>query len=295
MASDQRILTAFLLNLFFAVAEGIGGVLTGSVSVLSDAVHDLGDSIGIGISFVLERIGKKHSDSHYTYGYTRYSVLGSVITNLLLIFGSIVVTVTAVRRLLHPVTVEHDGMILFAVFGILVNGVAAAFTHRGESLNQKAVSLHMLEDVLGWVCVLAGAVVIKLTGFVQIDAIISIGVAVFLTVHAVKGLKAAMAIFLEKVPDTVDLETLSAELTAIDGVAAVHHLHLHSLDGFHHAASVHVVTASDSHGVRTAVEYLLTERGAVCTTVQIEHPDTVCTRHHCHIVPTVERHCHHHH
>lgn len=291
MTSDRRILTAFLLNLFFAVVEGIGGVLTGSVSVLSDVVHDLGDSISIGVSYVLERISKKHADTHYTYGYIRYSVLGSVITNLLLVFGSVVVAATAVRRLIHPVAVEHDGMILFALFGILVNGAAAVFTHHGESLNQKAVSLHMLEDVLGWICVLVGAVIIKLTDFVQIDAIISIGVSAFLAFHAVKGLKTATAVFLEKVPETVDLDALKAELTALDGVTDVHHLHLHSLDGVHHTASVHVVTDAEPCKVRTAVEHLLAEHGAVCTTVQIESPDTACVHTHCHITPA----CTHHH
>lgn len=291
MTSDRRILTAFLLNLLFAVAEGIGGVLTGSVSVLSDAVHDLGDSISIGVSYALERIGKKHADTHYTYGYIRYSVLGSVITNLLLTFGSVMVTATAVHRLIYPVAVEHDGMILFAVFGILVNGAAAVFTHRGESLNQKAVSLHMLEDLFGWICVLVGALVIKLTGFVQIDSIISIGVSAFLAFHAVKGLRAAIVIFLEKVPDTVNLDVLKTALAAIGGVINVHHLHLRSLDGIHHTASVHVVTDADPYKVRNSVERLLAEHGVVCMTIQVESPDTACARPHCHITPV---HAHHH-
>ncbi len=294
MTSQYRILIAFLLNLFFALIEAVGGILTGSVSVLSDAVHDLGDSISIGISYLLERVSKKHPDTHHTYGYARYSVLGSLITNLLLVVGSVTVVIASVRRLIDPVSVDHNGMFLLALLGILVNGAAALFTHRGESLNQKAVSLHLLEDLLGWVCVLVGAVVIRVTGFVQADALISIGVAVFLAYHALKGIRAAGDVFLDKTPDGVDVDALTAKLSAIDGVADVHHLHLRSLDGFHHTATVHVVTDADPHPVRRAVERCLSEHGAVCVTVQTERADDGCPYHHCHVEAPPHHHHHHH-
>ncbi len=290
MASQHRILIAFLLNLFFSLTEAVGGILTGSVSVLSDAVHDLGDSIGIGFSYLLERMSKKSPDAHHTYGYIRYSVLGSLITNLLVTVGSAAVVIASVSRLVDPVAVDHNGMFLLALLGILVNGAAAFFTHRGESLNQKAVSLHLLEDLLGWVCVLVGSVVIRVTGFVQADALISIGVAVFLTYHALKGMKAAMDVFLDKTPDGIDVDALTAELASIEGVRDVHHLHLRSLDGFHHAATVHIVTDADPYPVRRAVERCLSEHGTVCVTVQTERSDTVCAGC-CHITPS----SHHHH
>ncbi len=289
MTSDRRILVAFLLNLLFAVAEGIGGTLTGSVSILSDAVHDLGDSIGIGLSYLLEKISKKHSDARYTYGYARFSVLGSLITYSLLIGGSAAVMIAAVKRLCNPVAIEYDGMLALAILGIAVNGVAALFTDHGESLNQKAVSLHMLEDVLGWVCVLVGALVIRVTDFVQIDPLISITVSVFLLVRAVKGARNTVTVFLQKAPATMDVAALQTELAVLDGVQDIHHLHVYSLDGIHHVASVHVVAQDDT--VRHAVEHHLSEHGASCITVQIEHPDASCGHAHCHI----ESGAHHHH
>ena len=143
--SAARILTAFLLNLFFSVFELIGGILTGSVAILSDALHDLGDAAGIGLSFFLERKSRKQPDTTHTYGYARYSVLGSLITTVILLLGSVAVIGRGVDRILHPVPVDHKGMILFALVGVLTNGLAAYMTREGDSLNRKAVNLEVVQ------------------------------------------------------------------------------------------------------------------------------------------------------
>ena len=158
----RNILTAFILNLAFSVFEFIGGIYTGSIAVISDAVHDIGDAASIGISYFLEKKSKRQPDAAFTYGYMRYSVIGSVITTMILLVGSAVVAYNAVGRIITPVAINYNGMILFAVVGVCVNFAAAFFTREGDSLNQKAVNLHMLEDVLGWLVVLVGAVVIRL-------------------------------------------------------------------------------------------------------------------------------------
>ena len=156
MKAEKKIFVAFILNLMFSIFEFIGGIFTGSVAIISDAVHDLGDAASIGVAFFLEKKSKKQPDEKYTYGYSRYSVVGSLFTTLILLLGSILVVYNSVLRIITPNEVYYDGMIIFAVIGISVNLTAALVTRNGASLNQKAVNLHILEDVLGWVVVLVG-------------------------------------------------------------------------------------------------------------------------------------------
>ena len=165
MKSEKKILIAFILNSTFSIFEFFGGLFTGSVAILSDAVHDIGDAVSIGLSYFLEKKSRKEPDEVYTYGYARFSVLGSLITTLILVTGSIFVIINAIRKFLNPSQINYDGMIAFALIGVAVNFLAAYFTHGGKSLNQKAVNLHMLEDVLGWIVVLVGAIIMKITDF----------------------------------------------------------------------------------------------------------------------------------
>ena len=199
MKTEKNILIAFILNLSFSIFEFVGGIFTGSVAILSDAIHDIGDAVSIGISYFLEKKSKKQPDKTYTYGYARFSVMGSVITTLILLFGSCAVIYNAVIRIFNPVEINYNGMIIFAVIGALVNFLAAYFTKDGDSLNQKAVNLHMLEDVLGWLVVLVGAVVMRFTDISIIDPILSICVAIFIFINAIKNLDIPDLISLKKV------------------------------------------------------------------------------------------------
>jgi len=292
----KRMGIAFLLNLFFACFELVGGLFTGSVAILSDALHDLGDSLSIGLSLGLEKVSKRPADGKYTYGYLRFSVLGSLLTYGILAAGSLAVLAGAAERLMNPVAIRYDGMILLAVFGVGVNFLAAWFTHGGESLNRRALSLHMLEDVLGWVTVLAGAVVMKLTGAVWPDAVLSMGVALFILSHAGKGLLAVGRLFLEKVPAEIHLEELKAHLEDVEGVAEVHHLHLRSLDGFRHEATLHAVITGDAAATKAHLREELAEHGAVHTVIETERVGETCPCRECVIpLPCGEHHHHHHH
>ena len=189
MRTQKNILVAFILNVSFSIFELIGGVLTNSVAIISDSVHDIGDALSIGISYFLEKKSKKEPDDKYTYGYVRYSILGAVITTVILLVGSTFVIVNSIKRLINPVTINYNGMIIFAVFGVIINFLAAYFTKEGDSLNQKSVNLHMLEDVLGWVVVLIGAIIMKFTDISIIDAIMSILVSLFISINTIKNLK----------------------------------------------------------------------------------------------------------
>lgn len=295
MKSEKNILIAFILNLFFAVFEFVGGVITGSVAIMSDAVHDLGDAASIGIAWFLERKSKKQPDHIYTYGYARYSVVGSLITTLILLIGSGLVIYNAVERIIHPVAIHYNGMILFAVVGVIVNLCAAWFTRKGDSLNQKAVNLHMLEDVLGWVVVLIGAIVMRFTDFALLDPILSIAVALFIIYNAALNLKAALELFLEKIPHGIQVEELQAHLCHIDGVEDVHHIHVWSMDGTAHYATMHVVANGDSHHIKDAVRAELREHGIVHATLELEAPGEHCHEEHCHVEHHEDSSCGHHH
>ena len=295
MNTQRNILVAFLLNLGFSVFEFFGGLFTGSVAILSDAVHDLGDALGIGVSWFLERKSKRAADHTYTYGYARFSVLGSVFTCGILLLGSVGVVVSAVGRLMNPVPIRYDGMILFAVVGVAVNLTAAFVTRKGESLNQKAVNLHMLEDVLTWMVVLVGAVVMRYTDWTVIDPLVSVAVAVYVFIHAVGHLRAAVDIFLEKVPDGYAVEDIKTRVEAIEGVADVHHVHIRSIDGYTHAASLHVVADGDPAAVKAAVRAVLGEMGIAHVTVEVEAEGEVCGQPWCDLTECHNHGGHHHH
>ncbi|MBP3390537.1 MAG: cation transporter [Clostridia bacterium] len=295
MKTERNIFIAFLLNLSFSVFEFFGGIITGSVAIISDAVHDVGDAASIGASYFLERKSKKQPDEIYTYGYTRYSVIGSVITTLILLVGSAAVIYNAIIRIINPTEINYNGMIIFAIVGVVVNLAAAFFTREGDSLNQKAVNLHMLEDVLGWIVVLIGAVVMRFTDIRIIDPIMSIGVALFIFINAIRNLKDAVDLFLEKAPENVDVGEIKEHISKIDGVLNVHHIHIWSMDGHNNFATMHIVTNADHHKVKDAVREELKEHGIGHATLELEAEGEHCRNEHCHSEPESHGHHHHHH
>lgn len=295
MKTERNIFIAFLLNLSFSVFEFFGGIITGSVAIISDAVHDIGDAASIGASYFLERKSKKQPDEIYTYGYTRYSVIGSVITTLILLVGSAAVIYNAIIRIINPTDINYNGMIIFAIVGVVVNLAAAFFTREGDSLNQKAVNLHMLEDVLGWIVVLIGAVVMRFTDIRIIDPIMSIGVALFIFINAIRNLKDAVDLFLEKAPENVDIGEIKEHISEIEGVLNVHHIHIWSMDGHNNFATMHIVTNADHHKVKDAVREELKEHGIGHATLELEAEGEHCHNEHCHIETESHGHHHHHH
>ena len=300
MKTGKKILVAFLLNLGFALFELLGGLWTGSVAILSDALHDLADAVSIGLSYGLECFSKKQPDEKYTYGYGRFSALGGFITTAILLVGSVIVVINAVHRLLKPTPIHYDGMIVFAVVGVTVNLLAAYMTRGGDTINQKAVNLHMLEDVLGWVVVLAGAVIMRFTNLAFIDPLMSIGVALFIFINALHNLNEVLALFLQKVPENVSVEKLHHTVSHVEGVLDVHHIHLWSMDGNILSATMHIVTSSDPYTTKLAVRAALKELGIDHTVLEVEQEgetcqETSCVIHDCDHNHHGHHHHHHHH
>lgn len=280
MKTERNILIAFILNLSFSIFEFFGGLFVNSVAILSDSLHDLGDALSIGISYFLEKKSKKKADEKYTYGYFRYSVLGGVITTTILLAGSVLVIIGSVRRLLNPVEINYSGMIVFAVIGVILNFVAAYVTREGDSINQKAVNLHMLEDVLGWVVVLIGAIIMNFTDIRMIDPLMSIGVALFILINALKNLKTVLDLFLEKAPSDINISELKEHLLKIEGVEDIHHIHVWSIDGYNNYATMHIVTrAEDIQAIKHLIRQELEEH-IICHAV-LETESEICDDREC--------------
>ena len=294
MKTDKNILIAFILNLGFSIFEFVGGTITNSVAIISDSIHDIGDAISIGVSYFLEKKSKKKPDNKYTYGYVRYSVIGSLITTMILIVGSILVVIGSIKRIMNPVNINYNGMILFAVIGALVNFLAAYFTHSGNSLNQRSVNLHMIEDVLGWIVVLIGAIVMRFTDIKIIDPILSIFVALFIFVNAAKNLKIIIDLFLEKTPKGINIDELKQHILKIQGVKDVHHIHIWSLDGYNNYATIHIIEDGKNKDVKKIVKEELKEHNIIHSTIEIEKVGEKCLEKDCE-VNLDNKNIHHHH
>lgn len=291
MKTEKNILGAFILNVTFSVLEFIGGFLTNSVAIISDSIHDMGDAISIGLSYFLEKKSKKKPDKKYTYGYIRYSILGGLITTVILIIGSALVIYNSIIRIFNPVEINYNGMIIFAIFGVVINFMAAYLTREGDSINQKSVNLHMLEDVLGWIVVLIGAIVMRFTDISLLDPLMSILVALFILISSLKNIKEITVLFLEKIPNDIDIDELKKHLLTIKGVIDVHHIHVWSIDGVNNYATMHVVAENSS--VKNKVKEEMMEHGISHTTIELESKNEKCDSDSCEIKESTPHHHHH--
>ena len=238
--SSQNIKIAFLLNLIFAVLEIIGGFYVNSVAIISDAIHDLGDSLSLGTAWYLEEKSRKGSDHQYSFGYARFSLLGALINSLILILGAVFVVWEAVGRIIYPESTDAGGMMVFAILGVLVNGYAAWKVGHGNSLNEKVVSWHLWEDVLGWIAVLIASLVMYFIDNQYIDPGLSLLITVYILWGVAGRLRETIFIFLQGIPKDIDLKKLKQELLNIEHIQSLHHTHIWSLEGEHHVLSIHL-------------------------------------------------------
>ncbi len=276
MKNEKNIKMAFLLNLGFSLFEIIGGLLTNSVAILSDSIHDFGDSIAIGISYLLERFSNQSPNKQYTYGYKRYSVLGAFFTSGILIIGSLIVIFEALSRIVNPVAVSTTGMFIFAIIGIIVNGIAAYKTSKSINLNEQSVNLHMLEDVLGWLAVLVGTLIIKITGWNIIDPLLSLVIALIIGYKAVKNLLEIIQIIAEKIPKNIDIDKISEDIKKINQVIDVHHIHVWTIDGVDTLLTMHVqvkqnTTKNTYEELKNEIKKHLKKLGIKHSTIEIEY------------------------
>lgn len=274
-ASSSNLGVAFALNLAFTVIEVIGGLLTNSIAILSDAVHDLGDSLSLGLAWYFDRYSRRQRSAHSTYGYRRYALLGGLATAFTLLLGLGFVLWQAIGRLLDPQPVNAVGMMGLAVLGIVFNGAAVLRVRKGASLTEKVVSWHLIEDTLGWVAVLLGAAVMAVWDLPLIDPLLSIAISVFILVNVVRNLRGFWDVFLQRTPRGLDLPRFEADARRIPHVRSLHHTHCWSIDGESHVLTTHLVmdrqaSRADVVEAKAALRGLLAGSGVRHVTVDVE-------------------------
>ena len=283
---DGNIGLAFLLNLSFTIIELTGGLLTNSIAIISDAVHDFGDSLSLALAWYFQKKSKKGSTNQYTYGYKRFSLLGAIITSIVLVLGSIYILSEAIPRLISPQATNAGGMFILAVLGIVINGIAVLRTRKAVSINEKVVSLHLLEDVLGWAAVLIGSVIMYFTNLTIIDPILSIAIAFFVLFNVIKNIKLILPILLQGTPAEIDRGYIIEHLKDIEQIENMHDLHIWSLDEKYNVLTVHL-TLKKSMPMESLVELkgvirtVLKEGDIHHATIEFETPDESCVFMNC--------------
>lgn len=253
----QNIATAFFLNVFFVVIEVVGGLYTNSIAILSDAVHDFGDCISLGITWGLHKKSQQARDEYYSYGYKRFALLGNIFLGILLLLSSFFIIREAILRLIHPEPVHAQGMLWIAIVGILINGAAAFRMSRHVSITQRAVYIHLMEDVLGWVAVFISSLVLHFWNIPILDSLLSIVITIWVLYHILGNLRKTFKILLQSVPDELNIVDLKKEILGINGVMALHDLHFWSQDGESHVLTLHLVIDSMEIGNRIRIKEAL--------------------------------------
>jgi cobalt-zinc-cadmium efflux system protein len=274
----EKIQVAFWLNFFFACLEVAGGLWTNSLAVLSDSFHDFGDACALGLAWYFQRLAQRQGDNQFTYGYGRFSLLGALLNVNILIISSVYIIAQSIGRLLHPEHLEAEGMVALAVVGIAVNGVASWYLQKGNSINERVMSLHLLEDVLGWVAILVGSVVIYFSGWLVIDSLLSLGISLYILWNALKNMKAVLTIFLQQVPTNINIVELKTAISTLPQIQELTDFHLWTLSEEQIIASIHIAvqpntTLKDTIVMKESIREILAAQQILHVTIEIEEQE----------------------
>ncbi|WP_181146652.1 cation diffusion facilitator family transporter [Streptococcus shenyangsis] len=272
MKAKYTVWLAFFLNLTYAIVEFIAGGVFGSSAVLADSVHDLGDAIAIGISVFLESISNREEDSHYTLGYKRFSLLGAMITAVILMTGSVLVILENIAKIFHPQSVNDEGILWLGIIAIIINVLASLVIRKGQTKNESILSLHFLEDTLGWVAVILMAIVLRFTDWYILDPLLSLAISFFILSKALPRFWSTLKIFLDAVPEGVDIQKIKTDLAELDHVASINQLNLWTMDGLEKNAIVHVCLKEMEHmeTCKESIRIFLKDCGFQNITIEVD-------------------------
>ena len=272
MKAKYTVWVAFFLNLSYAIVEFIAGGIFGSSAVLADSVHDLGDAIAIGISAFLETISNREEDSHYTLGYKRFSLLGAMVTAVILMTGSVLVILENIAKIFHPQPVNDEGILWLGIIAITINVLASLVIRKGQTKNESILSLHFLEDTLGWVTVILMAIVLRFTDWYILDPLLSIAISFFILSKALPRFWSTLKIFLDAVPEGVDIQKIKTDLAELDHVASINQLNLWTMDGLEKNAIVHVCLKEMEHmeTCKESIRIFLKDCGFQNITIEVD-------------------------
>lgn len=263
---------AFFLNLTYAIVEFIAGGVFGSSAVLADSVHDLGDAIAIGISASLESISNREEDSHYTLGYKRFSLLGAMITAVILMTGSVLVILENIAKIFHPQPVNDEGILWLGIIAVSINVLASLVVRKGKTKNESILSLHFLEDTLGWLAVILMAIILRFTDWYILDPLLSLAISFFILSKALPRFWSTLKIFLDAVPEGVDIQKIKTDLAELDHVASINQLNLWTMDGLEKNAIVHVCLKEMEHmeTCKESIRIFLKDCGFQNVTIEVD-------------------------
>ena len=272
MKAKYTVWLAFFLNLTYAIVEFIAGGVFGSSAVLADSVHDLGDAIAIGISAFLESISNREEDSHYTLGYKRFSLLGAMVTAVILMTGSVLVILENIAKIFHPQPVNDEGILWLGIIAITINVLASLVIRKGQTKNESILSLHFLEDTLGWVTVILMAIVLRFTDWYILDPLLSLVISFFILSKALPRFWSTLKIFLDAVPEGVDIQKIKTDLAELDHIASINQLNLWTMDGLEKNAIVHVCLKEMEHmeTCKESIRIFLKDCGFQNITIEVD-------------------------
>ncbi|PIF05668.1 MAG: cation transporter [Draconibacterium sp.] len=275
----KRLLWVTLLNLSITLVQIIGGLIANSLSLLSDALHNLGDSSAIFIAFVAGKISKRKPDTKNTFGYKRVEILAALFNAIVLIAICIFLFYEAYKRFMHPESIKGGLMLVVATFGLLANFISILILHKDKShnLNVKAAYLHLLGDTLSSVAVIAGGLAIWIWKVYWIDPLITVLVGIYIIWHTWGVVKETIDILMQSTPHEINLDELKAQVEQLDQVDNIHHVHVWKLNDSQTHLEAHLnlknnIDMMEMMAVREQTEKLLHEKfGIDHITLQIEY------------------------
>ena len=296
MKAKYTVWVAFFLNLTYAIVEFIAGGVFGSSAVLADSVHDLGDAISIGISAFLETISNREEDRQYTLGYKRFSLLGALVTVVILITGSILVILENTTKLFNPQPVNDEGILWLGMIAVTINVLASLVVRKGQTKNESILSLHFLEDTLGWLAVILMAIILRFTDWYILDPLLSLVISIFILSKAIPRFWSALKIFLDAVPKGVETSDLEKDIEALTNVNSVNQLSIWSMDGLENNAIVHICIKDWEQMMETkeVVRQCLEERGVQNITIEVDSSQSNHAQHKRRVRELGQKHGHHH-
>lgn len=274
--NQKYLLIAFVLTSTFLVAEVIGGLVTGSLALLSDAAHMLTDASALAIALIAIQIAKRAADSRRTFGYHRFEILAASFNAIMLFFVAMYILYEAYRRFKSPIEIQSMGMLIIASLGLIINLISMKLLSSGKdaSLNIKGAYLEVWSDMLGSVGVIAGALIIRFTGWTWVDSVIAVGIGFWVLPRTWILLRESINVLLEGVPEHIDLEKLRKSVSDIAGVRSIHDLHVWSITSGKISLTMHVVgdlEAFNRDRLLTEIQTTLAEQWEIHhTTIQME-------------------------
>ena len=272
MKTKCAVWLAFFLNLSFAIVEFIAGGIFGSSAVLADSVHDFGDAIAIGISAFLETISNREEDSRYTLGYKRFSLLGALVTAVILMTGSVMVILENITKLFNPQPVNDEGILWLGIIAVTINVLASLVVRKGKTKNESILSLHFLEDTLGWIAVILMALILRFTDWYILDPLLSLVISFYILSKAIPRFWSTLKIFLDAVPEGVNIQKIETDLAELEHVASINQLNLWTMDGLEKNAIVHVCLEHVKHMevCKESIRNLLKESSFQNITIEVD-------------------------